>query len=263
LRRGTRPPEDIPRGRREAGRDRASGGRWARPISRSAEQLGVTPASRLATWRKRFRHQNGWTALPRSPALGAPRKIGDEKIAEVVMTTLEDDWPAAATPLEYAAPMAKAFGVCRSRPCIASGGRFSLQPPPERNLQAVGRSAVLLTRCATSSASISTPPTTRWCSASMRKSADPRRWNRTQPLLPMRPGQAERHTHDYKRARDDLALWPPLDVKARKPSSANAWAPPPGAGLPPLSSTTVEQACPRRSRHSTSSWTMRRAIRPN
>jgi transposase len=37
--------------------------------------------------------------------------------------------------------------------------------------------------------------------------------DRTQPLLPMRPGQAERHTHDYRR-HGTTSLFAALDVKA-------------------------------------------------
>ena len=39
--------------------------------------------------------------------------------------------------------------------------------------------------------------------------------DRTQPLLPMRPGQAERRTHDYKR-HGTLTLFAALDVKVGK-----------------------------------------------
>ena len=39
--------------------------------------------------------------------------------------------------------------------------------------------------------------------------------DRTQPLLPMRPGQAERRTHDYKR-HGTLSLFAALDVKVGK-----------------------------------------------
>ena len=37
--------------------------------------------------------------------------------------------------------------------------------------------------------------------------------DRTQPLLPMRPGQAERRTHDYQR-NGTTSLFAALDVKA-------------------------------------------------
>ena len=37
-------------------------------------------------------------------------------------------------------------------------------------------------------------------------------WDRTQPLLPMRPGQAERRSHDYQRY-GPTSLFAALDVK--------------------------------------------------
>ncbi len=43
---------------------------------------------------------NGRTGWPTSPALG-PRKIGDERISEVVVTTFKT-MPAARHPLEHA-----------------------------------------------------------------------------------------------------------------------------------------------------------------
>src|SRR3974377_500618 len=53
----------------------------------SAEQLGVGPLT-VATWRKRFAAER-LDGLADEPRPGAPRKIGDDKIAEVVTTTLE------------------------------------------------------------------------------------------------------------------------------------------------------------------------------
>jgi transposase len=59
-----------------------------------AERLGITRVT-VALWRKRFavKRLDGLTDEPRP---GAPRKIGDDKIAEVVTTTLEK-LPATAT----------------------------------------------------------------------------------------------------------------------------------------------------------------------
>jgi transposase len=59
-----------------------------------AEQLGVTRVT-VATWRRRFAAKR-LDRLADEPRPGAPRKIGDEKIAEVVTTTLET-MPATAT----------------------------------------------------------------------------------------------------------------------------------------------------------------------
>jgi hypothetical protein len=66
-----------------------------------------------------------WTGWSTSPARGAPRKIGDEKIAEVVTTTLET-MPAAATHWSTRA-MARATGVSTST-VHRIWRAFSLQP---------------------------------------------------------------------------------------------------------------------------------------
>jgi hypothetical protein len=83
--------------------------------------------------------------------------------------------------------------------------------------------------------------------------------DRTQPLLPMRPGQAERHTHDYKR-HGTTSLFAALDVKAgtiigkcmarHRAQEFRRFLDTSNSMSPPISTFT-------------SSWTMRRAIRPN
>ena len=72
-----------------------------------AERLGITRVT-VALWRKRFAAQR-LDGLVEAPRPGAPRKIGDDKIAEVVTATLET-MPAAATHWSTRA-MAKATGV--------------------------------------------------------------------------------------------------------------------------------------------------------
>src|SRR5918911_2282812 len=75
-----------------------------------AERLAITRLT-AATWRKRFaaRRLDGLADEPRP---GAPRKLGDDKIAEVVTTTLEA-MPADATH-RSARPMAAAAGASAS-----------------------------------------------------------------------------------------------------------------------------------------------------
>jgi hypothetical protein len=58
--------------------------------------------------------------------------------------------------------------------------------------------------------SASTRLSVLWCCVSMRKAKSRRLI--AQPLLPMRPGQAERHTPDYKR-HGTTSLFAALDVK--------------------------------------------------
>ena len=72
-----------------------------------AERLGITRVT-VATWRGRFA-AGRLDGLVDEPRPGAPRKIGDDKIAEVVTTTLET-MPADATHWSTRS-MAKATGV--------------------------------------------------------------------------------------------------------------------------------------------------------
>ncbi len=88
-----------------------------------AKQLAITRLT-VATWRKRFAAAR-LDGLLDAPRPGAPRKIGDEKITEVVTTTLEK-MPAAATHWSTRS-MAKASGVSIST-VHRIWRAFSLQP---------------------------------------------------------------------------------------------------------------------------------------
>ena len=72
-----------------------------------ADEVGVSRMTVL-TWRKRFAARR-FDGLDDEPRCGAPRKIGDEKIAEVVTKTLETA-PADATHWSTRS-MARASGV--------------------------------------------------------------------------------------------------------------------------------------------------------
>jgi hypothetical protein len=99
-----------------------------------AEQLGVTRVT-VATWRQRFAAKR-LDGLADEPRPGAPRRIWDEKIAEVVTTTLET-MPAAATHWSTRS-MAKAGFVGLDRTSHLAG--VFAAAAPQRNLQAVDRS---------------------------------------------------------------------------------------------------------------------------
>jgi len=75
-----------------------------------AERLGITRVT-VAMWRRRFAAKR-LDGLADEPRPGAPRTIGDAKIAEVVTATLET-MPAAATHWSTRS-MAKATGVSTS-----------------------------------------------------------------------------------------------------------------------------------------------------
>lgn len=157
-----------------------------------AAKVGVNPATVLK-WRKRFleRRLDGLIDEPRP---GTPRSISDAEVEAVVVRTLEET-PTDATHWSTR-DLAKKSGMSASsvgriwqafglKPWLTDTFKLSSDPqfvdkvrdvvglymnPPEH--------AVVL--CVDEKTSIQA-------------------LDRTQPSLPMRPGQVERRTHDYKR----------------------------------------------------------------
>ena len=155
-----------------------------------AERLGVSRLT-VATWRKRFAAQ-GLAGLSDEPRPGAPRQIGDDKIAEVVTKTLET-MPTDATHWSTRS-IAKASGVSvstvhriwqafslqphRSPVCRCKAPKSRHDGPDLRRDAAAGGavrpSSSLPIHCswrkfATSSVSISPHRHERWCCASTKK----------------------------------------------------------------------------------------------
>ena len=171
-----------------------------------AEQLGVTRVT-VATWRKRFAAKR-LDGLADEPRPGAPRKIGDEKIAEVVTTTLET-MPAAATHWSTRS-MAKASGLSIST-VHRIWRAFSLQPHRSETFK-LSADPLFVDKVRDIVGLYLNPPDHALVLCVDEKSQI-QALDRTQPLLPMRPGQAERRTHDYKRY-GTTSLFAALDVKA-------------------------------------------------
>ena len=171
-----------------------------------AERLGITRVT-VATWRGRFaaRHLDGMIDEPRP---GAPRTIGDEKIAEVVTATLET-MPAAATHWSTRS-MAKATGVSIST-VHRIWRAFSLQPHRSETFKL--STDPLFVDKVHDIVGLYLDPPDRALVLCVDEKSHIQALDRTQPLLPMRPGQAERRTHDYKR-HGTTSLFAALDVKA-------------------------------------------------
>jgi transposase len=171
-----------------------------------AERLGITRVT-VATWRGRFaaRRLDGLVDEPRP---GAPRKIEDEKITEVVTTTLET-MPAAATHWSTRS-MAKATGVSIST-VHRIWRAFSLQPHRSETFKL--STDPLFVDNVHDIVGLYLDPPDRALVLCVDEKSQIQALDRTQPLLPMRPGQAERRTHDYKR-HGTTSLFAALDVKA-------------------------------------------------
>jgi transposase len=159
---------------------------------RVAAKLRVCSAT-VGTWRRRFVERR-LEGLADEPRPGAPRKLTDADVERVVTRTLETK-PKSATHWSTRG-MAEATGMSQTavsriwrafglKPYKAEAFKLSTDPffvekvrdvvglymsPPER--------AIVL--CVDEKSQVQAP-------------------DRTQPLLPMAPGQAERQTHDYVR----------------------------------------------------------------
>lgn len=171
-----------------------------------AERLGITRVT-VATWRGRFA-AGRLDGLVDEPRPGAPRKIGDDKIAEVVTTTLET-MPAAATHWSTRS-MAKATGVSIST-VHRIWRAFSLQPHRTETFK-LSKDPLFVEKVRDIVGLYLDPPE-RALVLCVDEKTQIQALDRTQPLLPMRPGQVERRTHDYER-HGTTSLFAALDVKA-------------------------------------------------
>lgn len=157
-----------------------------------AARLGISRVT-VTTWRNRFAKQR-LQGLSDEPRPGAPRQIGDDKIAEVVTATLESTPPGATHWSRRS--MARASGV--SVTTVHRIWRaFSLQP--ERSETFKLSTDPLFVEKIRDIVGLYLDPPDRAMVLCVDEKSQIQALDRTQPLLPMRPGQVERHTHDYKR----------------------------------------------------------------
>jgi transposase len=160
----------------------------------------------VGKWRSRFL-KSRLEGLYDEPRPGAPRKVSDGQVEEVVIQTLEST-PRGQTHWSTRG-LAKASGLSRmtiSRIWHAFGlqphrsGTFKLSPDPQ--LVEKVRDIVGL---------YMNPPEHALVFCVDEKSQI-QALDRTQPLLPLRPGQVERGTHDYKR-HGTTSLFAALELK--------------------------------------------------
>src|SRR5580693_5380271 len=173
-----------------------------------AATLGL---SRLTAglWRKRFVKKR-FDGLDDEPRCGAPRKIGDEKITEVVTKTLEA-MPADATHWSTRS-MAKASGLSVST-VHRIWNAFSLAPHRSETFK-LSTDPQFVEKVRDIVGLYLDPPE-RALVLCVDEKSQIQALDRTQPLLPMRPGQVERRTHDYTRL-GTLSLFAALDAATGK-----------------------------------------------
>jgi transposase len=164
-----------------------------------------TGAHTVGKWRNRFidRRIDGLLDEPRP---GAPRSITDDMVEDIVVRTLETT-PKGATQWSTRT-LAKKTGLSHS-----SIGRiwraFGLQPHRSETFQ-LSKDPFLIEKVRDIVGLYMNPPDGALVLCVDEKSQI-QALNRTQPLLPLQPGQAERRTHDYER-HGTTSLFAALDI---------------------------------------------------
>jgi transposase len=173
-----------------------------------AARLGSDPTT-VGKWRRRFA-EHRLDGLSDEPRLGAPRRIGDEAIAETIRRTLEET-PANATHWSLRG-MAGATGYAPST-IHRIWKAFGLQPHRTESFK-LSTDPLFVDKVRDIVGLYMAPPD-RALVLCVDEKSQIQALDRTQPLLPMRPGQAERRSHDYTR-HGTLSLFAALDVATGK-----------------------------------------------
>lgn len=178
------------------------------PNTAVARQLRVTPGT-VGKWRARF-VADRLAGLLDEPRPGAPRRLTDTQVEQVVVRTLEAT-PRAATHWSTRG-MAQATGLSRmtiSRIWHA----FGLQPHRSETFK-LSPDPLLIDKVRDIVGLYINPPA-HAVVLCVDEKAQIQALDRTAPLLPLQPGQVERRTHDYAR-HGTTSLFAALDVKTGK-----------------------------------------------
>jgi transposase len=161
----------------------------------------------VGKWRKRFAIL-GNDGLLDEPRPGTSRKLSDKQVESVLARTLESQ-PEAATHWSTR-DMAKACGLSQSS--VSRIWRaFSLAPHRSETFK-LSRDPLFIEKVRDIVGLYLDPPD-RALVLCVDEKSQIQALDRTAPLLPMRPGQIERRTHDYAR-HGTTSLFAALDTKS-------------------------------------------------
>ncbi len=163
----------------------------------------------VSKWRRRFAAHRA-AGLYDEPRPGAPRRIGDDEIAETVRLTLETT-PPDATHWSLRS-MARAVGYAPST-IHRIWQAFGLQPHRTKTFKL--STDPLFVEKVRDIVGLYMAPPERALVLCVDEKSQIQALDRTQPLLPMRPGQVERRSHDYTR-HGTLSLFAALDAATGK-----------------------------------------------
>ena len=162
------------------------------PNDEVARQLRVNHKT-VGKWRSRF-VEHRLDGLLDEPRPGAPRKIGDARIEQLIATTLNER-PRDATHWSIRSMAAK---VGMSRTTVNRVWRaFGLQPHRAETFK-LSTDPLFIDKVRDIVGLYMSPPANAVV-LSVDEKSQIQALDRTQPMLPLAPGVAERRTHDYKR----------------------------------------------------------------
>jgi transposase len=159
-----------------------------------AAKCGATMAT-VGKWRQRFL-EGRLGALGDAPRSGQPRKLTDAVVEKVVTRTLETR-PKQATHWSTRT-MAEASGLNQNA-IMRIWRAFGLKPHLQENFKLSTDPFFVEKVRDIVGLYLNPPDQTRAVVLCVDEKSQVQALDRSQPVLPMRPGQAERHTHDYYR----------------------------------------------------------------
>lgn len=163
----------------------------------------------VSKWWRRFDEQ-GADGLLDEPRPGQPRKLSDAQIEQVIVRTLESKPPAATH--WSTRTMAGASGI--NQTAISRIWRaFSLAPHRSETFK-LSKDPLFIDKVRDIVGLYMNPPE-RALLLCVDEKSQIQALDRTAPLLPMRPGQIERRTHDYAR-HGTTSLFAALDTRTGK-----------------------------------------------
>src|SRR5437867_4933518 len=173
-----------------------------------ARELRLTKQT-IGKWRTRFLSQR-LDGLLDEPRPGAPRRIGDTEVERVMRLTLETT-PRDATHWSTRA-MARRCGL--SQTAVSRIWRaFALRPHRVATFK-LSKDPLFIEKVRDIVGLYLAPPD-KALVLCVDEKTQIQALDRTQPLLPMRPGQVARRAHDYRR-HGTTSLFAALDVKTGK-----------------------------------------------
>jgi transposase len=162
-------------------------------------------ANTVSKWRRRFAAHR-LDGLLDEPRPGTPRTISDDAVADTIRLTLETTPPG---PTHWSLrSMARAVGYAPST-IHRIWRAFGLQPHRSETFKL--SNDPLFVEKVRDIVRLYLAPPERALVLSVDEKSQIQALDRTQPLLPMRPGQAERRTHDYTR-HGTTSLFAALDI---------------------------------------------------